>query len=106
MGLGIRQFPNEWWPATLLYTIDYENEEARVKLQPLTPLSVQLKRDRIARASSTPNGQAVEVNDKLVVARLEGGEGRSISSRLLLMRLQTMRNRDGYWLDTGILVDV
>jgi hypothetical protein len=105
MGLGVRQFPNEWWPATLLYTIDYENEEARVKLQLQTPISVQLKRERAQRASGAADGQAVEVNDRLVVDRLEGTRG-SIGRRMLKLRLQTMRNRDGYWLDTGILVDV
>jgi hypothetical protein len=105
MGLGVRQFPNEWWPATLLYTIDYEDEAARVRLQPQTPLLVQLKRERIARTSGALPGQAVEVNDRLIVDRLESARG-SVRRQSLSMRLQTMRNRDGYWLDTGILVDV
>jgi hypothetical protein len=105
MGLGVRQFSNEWWPATLLYNIDYEDEAARVRLQPQTPLLVQLKRERVQRTPGASAGQAVEVNDQLVVDRLESARG-SVRRQSLLMRLQTMRNRDGYWLDTGILVDV
>ncbi len=105
MSLGVRQFPNEWWPATLLYNIDYEDEAARVRLQPQTPLSVQLKRERMQRVSGAPQGQVVEVNDRLIIDRLESARG-SVRRQSLLMRLQTMRNRDGYWLDTGILIDV
>jgi hypothetical protein len=107
MALGVRQFPNDWWPASLLYTIDYENEEARVRLQPQTPLQVQLKRERVPRASGSANGngQVAEVNDRVIVDRLEGTRG-SVRRQSLSMRLQTMRSRDGYWLDTGILVDV
>jgi hypothetical protein len=105
MGLGVRQFPNEWWPATLLYMVDYEDEAARVRLQPQTPLMVQLKRERTPRASAGTSGQASEVNDRLVVDRIESARG-SVRRQSLTMRLQTMRNRDGYWLDTGILVDV
>nr|WP_294509956.1 virulence factor SrfB [uncultured Rhodopila sp.] len=105
MGLGVRQFVNEWWPATLLYTIDYEDEAARVRLQPQTPLSIQLKRERTQRTSGAPQGQMTEANDRLVVDRLESARG-SVRRQSLSMRLQTMRNRDGYWLDTGILVDV
>jgi hypothetical protein len=102
MTLGVRQFVNEWWPATLLYYLDYANEQERVRLQPKTPLAVQLKRERINRRSGTTiPGQAPETQDRLCVERIEGGTRHS-----LLMRLQTMRNRDGYWLDTGILVDV
>lgn len=105
MALGVRQFSNERWPATLLYTVDYRDEEARLRLQPQTPLMVQLKRERVQRTASANDGRAVEANDKLLIDRIEGTRG-SVSRQLLQMRLQTMRNRDGYWLDTGILVDV
>jgi hypothetical protein len=105
IALGVRQFINERWPATLLYTIDYKDEEARLRLQPQTPLMVQLKRERVQRAAGPSDGQAVETNDKLLIDRIEGTRG-SVSRQLLQMRLQTMRNRDGYWLDSGILIDV
>jgi len=64
-----------------------------------------LKRERTPRASGAPPGQAVEVNDRLIVDRLESSRG-SVRRQSLSLRLQTLRNRDGYWLDTGILVDV
>ncbi|MBS0560293.1 MAG: virulence factor SrfB [Proteobacteria bacterium] len=105
MTLGVRQFPAEWWPATLLYAIDYQDEAARQRLQPQTPLTVQLKRERVPRVSGAQAGQPPEVNDRLAVDRIEGARG-SVPKQLLAMRLQTMRNRDGYWLDTGILLDV
>ena len=45
-----------------------------------------------------------EVNDRLEIASAEGET--SSATRGLRMRLQTLRNRNGYWLDTGILIDV
>ena len=104
MALGVRQFPREWWPASLLYMIDYRNEEARAKLQPLTPLKVQLKRGRAPRKASAPD-QAQEPNDSLAIDSAESLGGSNAKSGLEL-RLQTIRNRDGYWLDTGVLLDV
>lgn len=107
IALGVRQFPNEWWPASLLYIIDYASETDRVALQPKTPLLVRLQRANEPRASrSAARGDTV-VNDRLIIERVEIVDGgRYVRPSQLRMRLQTLRNRDGYWLDTGILVDV
>ncbi len=108
MALGVRQFPQEWWPATQLYTLDYADEDTRVRLQPRTPLEVRLARTRVQRRSGA-GGQAPEMNDRLEVARVDNqgppGPGKS-GKYALTLRLQTLRNRDGYWLDTGVLIDV
>ncbi len=103
MALGVRQFPREWWPASLLYMIDYRNEEARAKFQPMTPLKIQLKRGRAPRKIGTAD-QAQEPNDSLAVDSAESDRGSAKGG--LELRLQTILHRDGYWLDTGVLLDV
>ncbi|UEM20655.1 virulence factor SrfB [Skermanella mucosa] len=107
--LGVRQFPNQWWPASLLYMIDFADEEARTRAMRRTPLRVQLKLESTKRPRGRPNEpQEKVVNDRLAIGEVEDSEGGALSGRQqpLRMRLQTLRNRDGYWLDTGILIDV
>ena len=108
MALGARQFPQEWWPATLLYTLDYTDDNARREMQPRTPLKMQLVREQRPRLGRRPaEGVLTEVNDVLVVSRnIEDRNGSRVRGDAVTLRLQTLRNRDGYWLDTGILVDL
>ncbi|MEI6559611.1 MAG: virulence factor SrfB [Rhodospirillaceae bacterium] len=104
--LGVRQFPQDWWPATLLYALDYLDEASRRSLQPKTPFVIRLKRGKPPRRPMVQRGAVPppEVNDRLEIASAEGET--SSATRGLRMRLQTLRNRNGYWLDTGILIDV
>jgi hypothetical protein len=97
MALGFRQFPNPWWPATRLYSLDYVNEEQRRLLHPLTPISVKLARRRQRHDD--------KLSEDLLIAEArtspESGE-KQVKSALVL-RLQTLREGEGYWLDTGVL---
>ncbi|MGO8869625.1 MAG: virulence factor SrfB [Alphaproteobacteria bacterium] len=104
--LGVRQFPNDWWPASLLYTIDYADEEQSRKLRQEALLRVQLRRERRVRFGRSSDGRPATVNDRLEIARIERANGNVINRNSLKMRLQTLPRRDGYWLDTGILVDI
>lgn len=97
MPLGFRQFPVDWWPSTRLYSLDYASPELAAKLNAKTPLAIKLKRNT--------RGEARDIIDALVIERIEDREGRSVPGNNLRLRLQTIDRQQGYWLDTGILLD-
>jgi len=97
MPLGFRQFPVDWWPSTRLYSLDYASQEQAAKLNPKTPLRIKLKRNT--------GRDAREIIDSLLIAGIEDREGRSVPNTAMRLRLQTIDNQQGYWLDTGILLD-
>ena len=96
MPLGFRQLPVDWWPRTRLYSLDYASQELAAKLNAKTPLKVRLKRN---------TREAKDIIDALVIAGIEDRDGRSVPNNNLRLRLQTIDNQQGYWLDTGILLD-
>ena len=96
MTLGFRQFAADWWPGSRLYTIDYATPAHAARLNARTPLRVELR-----RASGR---DSKEVVDNFQIRRIENAEGRTEPSNALRLRLQTIDNAAGYWLDTGILV--
>ncbi|MEO1091060.1 MAG: virulence factor SrfB [Pseudomonadota bacterium] len=96
MTLGYRQFGADWWPGAKLYGIDYLSPEAAARLNARTPLRVHLER-------VTGRG-AKGVVDAFAIARIEDAEDRTVSKNQLRLRLQTIDNAEGYWLDTGVLL--
>jgi hypothetical protein len=103
MPLGFRQLPVEWWPGSRLYYIDYRTPDEARTLNPLTPLRVALK--RITRkAERLSDGTEYIENPELAIASVIDREGRSQSTQRLRLRLQTIDQPQGYWLDTGILL--
>lgn len=97
MALGFRQFPNAWWPATRLYSLGYAGEERRRQLHAMTPIHVQLRRSR--RRGGDELGEDLEIESALTSAE----SGSRQVSRALALKLQTMDDGEGYWLDTGVL---
>jgi hypothetical protein len=96
MTLGFRQFPVDWWPGSRLYGIDYASPEYAARLNARTPLRVELRR-ALGR-------EAKDVVDAFAIRRIEDFEGSMVPSNQLRLRLQTIDNAAGYWLDTGILL--
>jgi hypothetical protein len=97
MSLGTRQFSSDWWPGTRLYSIDYASPEVANRLNSRTPLKVEL-----SRATGRGNRGVV---DAFTVRRVEDTEGRTVASRELRLWLQTIDEVDGFWLDTGVLLN-
>ena len=97
MTLGFRQFGADWWPGTRLYSLDYASPDIANKLNPRTPLQVRLRRNT--------RGENKEVVDAFMIDRIEDNEGHKVRAHQLRLRLQTIDNQDGYWLDTGILLN-
>jgi len=97
MVLGFRQFGADWWPGTRLYSLDYASPDIAQKLNPRTPLQVTLRRNT--------RGENKAIVDAFIIDRIEDAEGRAIGANQLRLRLQTIENQEGYWLDTGILLN-
>jgi len=97
MPLGFRQFPVDWWPSTRLYSLDYASPDVAAALNPRTPFAVKLKRN-----TSKDVGDVI---DAFLIERIEDRNGINIPRQNLRLRLQTIDRQQGYWLDTGILLD-
>lgn len=97
MPLGFRQFPVDWWPATRMYSLDYANNEVAAELNARTPLNVTLRR----RARDVKK----QVVDSFEPASIIDALGRTVPKNKLRLRLQSIDDQQGYWLDTGILLD-
>ena len=97
MTLGFRQFGADWWPGTRLYNLDYASPDTANKLSPRTPLKVTLRRNT--------RGAKKDIVDSFTIDRIEDNDGRAVDRNQLRLRLQTIDNQDGYWLDTGILLN-
>ncbi len=97
MALGFRQLPVDWWPASRLYSIDYATPDAARELNSRTPLSVALRLQRSPVRNAPPEGFAID--------RIEDRDGRRVPNDRLRLRLQTVGQQQGYWLDTGVLFE-
>jgi len=103
MALGFRQLPVDWWPATRLYTIDYRTAEDGNALNALTPLYVTLKRVGRKVTNRAADEEYVE-NPELIVAGVKNRLDSTVPASRLRLRLQTLNDQKGYWLDTGVLI--
>ncbi len=98
MPLGFRQLSVDWWPASRLYSLAYAKDANIADLMPRMPLTVRLRRDKTGDKKR-------RVIDKFLIQTVKDKDGRTVSADTLRLRLQTIDNQLGYWLDTGILLD-
>jgi hypothetical protein len=91
--LGFRQMALERWPGTPLYFIDIP-AAVRNQFQQSKPWTVTF---------CHPDPPAKAGNEAFGIERIEDKDGQQLSNGSLQMRLQTLRNADGYWLDTGVV---
>ena len=93
MFIGFRQMNIERWPGTLIYRLDFNDRSSAVRLK--LPLKITL-------------GLIPEEEDKdcklFDVEMIEDAEGNAKPNSLVRFRLQTLRNDQGYWMDTGAFV--
>ena len=101
--LGARQLRLERWTTTPLYRIDYVNSAAQ-KHPP--PLVITLQR---AEFDGDPDDTRPDTALRREAAReafkideIENGEGTTIKSDQVVLRLHTLGADDDYWIDTGL----
>jgi hypothetical protein len=93
MWLGFRQLPIERWRSSLIYILDYADDESRRRLHPKTPLQVTLKRDL--------GGIKKGDTERFEIAEVVTMDGTTVNRRGLKLQLQTLPDDAGYWLDSG-----
>ncbi|CDH46725.1 virulence factor SrfB [Candidatus Contendibacter odensensis] len=87
--LGFRQLGIERWPATPLYRVTFAHpQDARAKA---LPLKVTLERS---------TDENVDLDFK--IADVADANGNQQPIGVVLLKLQTLKDEYGYWLDTGI----
>jgi hypothetical protein len=96
MAIGYRQLPLERWPAMPLYYLEFANPASAKRLN--LPLSVGL-----TRATLDEDDEEYKKED-FQIEEIEDAEGTALRKSDVTMRLQTLTDETGYWLDTGILV--
>lgn len=93
--LGFRQLGIARWPGTPLYAIEFGDPPNADRLA--RPLKVMLE-----RAEVDPDGQrAEEEKETFRIASITDAEGGSLRLTDVVIRLQTLKSDEGYWLDTG-----
>jgi hypothetical protein len=98
--LGFRQLPVERWVTTPLYIMQFANAENAGRFH--LPLKVKVRR-RAVETDDDPDPAALE---EFHIEEIDDAEGDAQSPRSVTLRLQTIREQDGYWRDTGRLSDI
>lgn len=102
--LGFRQLKVDRWPATPLYRLELANSQAVQNARSRTPYKVTLafKRKEAAEQQGKNRPETDREEGELVIADIEARDGSPVKSSELTLRLQTIKDGNGYWLDTGI----
>ena len=104
--IGFRQLESPRWTANRLYKLEF-NEAVKIPRGAI-PFTVELSYilDKYKKLKKNEN-----LNDSGRVRRTEGrltikkitNEAKNVSDNALVVRLQTLPEEDGFWLDTGYL---
>ena len=95
--LGYRQLGVERWPTTRLYLLDFADPESARRFA--RPLKVTLERTDFDEDDPAME----EKKEDFKIAEIEQNDGTPVLKSQVTIRLQTLRDDDGYWLDTGRL---
>lgn len=99
--LGSRQLEDETWPANPLYRLSWKDDKGPdERLRASTPWGVELT----TAAARSDQDQAEATNsERLIIDGISDREGQPVQKNRLELRLHTMLESDGHWLDTGTL---
>jgi hypothetical protein len=103
MFLGFRQLRLDRWPATPLFFLDMAEGHPGRQAAPM-PWTVTFRRNE--PSSDDPIAKQELDLEEFWIDRVVDQTGNEVSKDLVRLRLQTMRNIDGYWLDTGTVTVV
>ncbi len=104
--IGFRQLAAERWTTTRLYMLEYVNEGAMSRARNALPYTVTLMftMKPVDEEKAAEQGAATIDRDegRLEIYEAVNRHGDSVAGDLSI-RLQTMPQDEGYWLDTGVL---
>jgi hypothetical protein len=87
--LGMRQMPGKHWIGTPMYKLEFGSKELAEELTNRLPLNITMIQAPLDKEKLTITGG---ITDKT---------GKSIENTAITLKLQTMADDSGYWLDTG-----
>jgi hypothetical protein len=97
MFLGFRQLPVERWPGTPLFYLDVVDSNPPGRDWD-TPWRVRFRRDDAVEAGPEQGGL---IDEAFGIDSIVSEKGEEVSPGRIRLRMQTLRNPNGYWLDTG-----
>ncbi len=103
MAVGFRQLAVERWPTTRFYYLDFSTEEARRKAVGRLPYTLDLifrveERDADERPEDDSRDEG-----ELFITDITDSQNTAVNKNDLEVRLQTLPQDEGYWMDTGIV---
>jgi hypothetical protein len=108
--IGFRQLNVSRWTTTRLYSLDYRSSEAQKQAVGRLPYTVNIE---FTMAESEDDEENVRkspmlkrTEGSLVVRSVVDKNGQPLPSTTVLIRLQTLGDDSGYWLDTGALENI
>ena len=107
MAIGFRQLAAPRWTTTRLYSLEYTDQDAVGRAKNLHPYKVTLSftmREE-TEATVSDDGSMARDEGELTIAEVERNDGSSGMGDLNV-RLQTLSEEEGYWLDTGVLENI
>ncbi|WP_421877118.1 virulence factor SrfB [Pacificispira sp.] len=100
--IGFRQLPHERWTTTVIYRVDFANEQAARRPKPFRV--VLERREFDTDPESTDEALRAEaLKEGLVVAEVEDGAGDTCKTSDVMLKFQTLGMERDYWLDSGLL---
>ena len=99
--LGFRQLDDERWTATPLYTLQLPEKEGTHELPKGLPWKVSFSRQRDSLLKNSENSR--EEDESISVVKIVNDINQEVMppKSKLHLKLQTLPDRSGYWLDTG-----
>lgn len=92
MLLGRRQMPSEQWIAAPMYKLSYSTLDAAKTLKDREPLVFDLERDPRNKERIRP------------LRNILDNEGKKVPAEHISLKMQTLADENGYWMDTGIFL--
>ena len=107
MAIGFRQLTAPRWTTTRLYSLEYTDQEAVARAKNLRPYKVALSFTMREETEATVSDDESMARDEgeLTILEVERSDGSSGMGDLNV-RLQTLSEEEGYWLDTGVLENI
>ena len=109
MAVGFRQLTASRWTTTRLHSLEYANQDAIARAKNTRPYKVTLSftmREIDQEAAMIMGEDRIERDEgELSIADVERSDGSSGQGDIII-RLQTLSEEEGYWLDTGLLENI
>ncbi|MDR2142047.1 MAG: virulence factor SrfB [Deltaproteobacteria bacterium] len=108
--VGFRQLNCPRWTTTRLYTLDYRSAEAQRQAVGRLPYHVTIELTMAELDEESEQGRKSPLIKRtegaLKVISVSDKDGQPLPPGTVVVRLQTLRDDRGYWLDTGALENI